>query len=80
MYITLAEAASLLDVTKETLRNWDKCGKLTSIRDPNNNYRLYKLSEVQALGFLGHIQEARSFGQCDIHSAILVMFVHYKTL
>jgi len=49
MNITLNEAASLLGVTKETLRNWDKSGKLVSIRDPKNNYRMYSLSDVQAL-------------------------------
>lgn len=49
MNITLNEAASLLGVTKETLRNWDKSGKLVSIRDPKNNYRMYSIMDVQAL-------------------------------
>lgn len=49
MFITLAEAASILGVTKETLRNWDKSGKLRSSRDPKNNYRMYLLSEVETL-------------------------------
>jgi len=46
-HISLAEAASLLGVSKETLRNWDKSGKLKSVRQPNNNYRLYALADVQ---------------------------------
>ncbi len=49
MFISLTEAATLLGVTTETLRNWDKSGKLQSHRDPKNNYRNYKLKEVQAL-------------------------------
>lgn len=49
MYISLTEAATLLGVNKETLRNWDKSGKLYSHRDPANNYRYYKLADVQAL-------------------------------
>lgn len=59
MHITLAEAASLLGVTKETLRNWDRSGKLTSVRDPKNNYRLYLLSDVQALA-LPEVREPRA--------------------
>lgn len=59
MHITLAEAASLLGVTKETLRNWDKSGKLASVRDPKNNYRLYLLSDVQALA-LPEVREPRA--------------------
>ncbi|MDH6524780.1 N-6 DNA methylase [Polynucleobacter sphagniphilus] len=49
MFISLTEAATLLGVNKETLRNWDRSGKLRSHRDPSNNYRYYKLSDVQAL-------------------------------
>ena len=49
MNVTLAEAASILGVSKETLRNWDRSGKLKSLRDPNNNYRLYRLADLEAL-------------------------------
>ncbi len=49
MKISLAEAASILGVTKETLRNWDRSGKLRPFRDPANNYRSYHLADVQAL-------------------------------
>src|SRR5579871_3930379 len=48
-YVTLAEAASLLAVSKATLRNWDKAGKLTAIRHPLNSYRLYDLAELKHL-------------------------------
>ncbi|MEB0134618.1 N-6 DNA methylase [Actimicrobium sp. CCC2.4] len=48
-YISLAEAASLLGVTKETLRNWDKSGKLKPVRNSTNNYRMYLLKDVQGL-------------------------------
>jgi type I restriction enzyme M protein len=57
-YVTLAEAASLLGVSKATLRNWDKAGKLTAIRHPINSYRLYDLSELRRLqGQLGLFTE-----------------------
>jgi type I restriction-modification system DNA methylase subunit len=48
-FISLAETASFLGVSKETLRNWDKAGKLKSVRRPNNNYRVYSLTEVQRM-------------------------------
>jgi type I restriction-modification system DNA methylase subunit len=48
-YISLTEAASLLGVTKETLRNWDKSGKLKPVRNSTNNYRMYLLKDVQDL-------------------------------
>ncbi len=39
----------MLGVSKETLRNWDKAGKLKPVRNPINNYRMYILQEVQAV-------------------------------
>lgn len=48
-YVTLSEAASLLGVSKATLRNWDKGGKLTATRHPLNSYRRYDISELKRL-------------------------------
>ena len=45
-YMTIKEAAAFLKVTGQTLRNWDKLGKLKPHRHPMNNYRLYKKSEL----------------------------------
>jgi DNA-binding transcriptional MerR regulator/predicted RNA methylase len=47
--VSLAEAAQLLRVSKATLRNWDKTGKLTAVRHPINGYRLYDLQELREL-------------------------------
>ncbi|ACH39998.1 type I restriction-modification system, DNA adenine N6-methyltransferase subunit [Citrifermentans bemidjiense Bem] len=47
--VTLAEAASYLGVSKATLRNWDKEGKLKAHRHPLNRYRAYDLTELRAL-------------------------------
>jgi hypothetical protein len=48
-YVTLTQAAALLGVSKGTLRNWDKAGKLNALRHPLNSYRLYDLSELKRL-------------------------------
>lgn len=45
-YMTIKEAAEFLKVTGQTLRNWDKLGKLKPHRHPMNNYRLYKKSNL----------------------------------
>ena len=48
-YVTLNEAAGFLGVSKATLRNWDKSGKLRATRHPINAYRVYAISDLQAL-------------------------------
>jgi len=45
-YLEIGEAARFLGVSEMTLRRWDKAGKLRSYRNPANNYRLYKKSEL----------------------------------
>jgi DNA (cytosine-5)-methyltransferase 1 len=46
-YLTLAEASKLIGKSKETLRRWDKEGKLTAVRDPLSNYRLYQRDQIE---------------------------------
>ncbi len=47
--LQVKEAAKLLKVTSQTLRNWDKQGKLKPHRHPMSNYRLYKRSDLLKL-------------------------------
>lgn len=46
-YISIKDAASMLGVTPLTLRNWDKKGTLTAYRNPVNNYRVYRIDQVE---------------------------------
>lgn len=48
-YLTIAEAATFLGVTPNTLRNWGREGKIVEHRHPVNNYRLYKKIDLEAL-------------------------------
>ncbi len=48
-FVTLTEAASYLGVSKMTLRNWDKEGKLKAHRHPINHYRVYDLEDLRLL-------------------------------
>jgi len=46
-YFTIKEAANYLGVSSLTLRNWDKQNKLTAYRNPINNYRMYRLDQLE---------------------------------
>ncbi len=48
-YLTVKEAANLLGVCPDTVRNWDRSGKLTANRHPLNQYRLYRRNELVML-------------------------------
>jgi DNA (cytosine-5)-methyltransferase 1 len=51
-YFSLSEAAELLGKSKETLRRWDREGKLTAIREPISNYRIYKKEQLSIFSSL----------------------------
>jgi predicted site-specific integrase-resolvase len=48
-YVTIKQAAEILGVSPLTLRNWDKSGKFPARRHPMNNYRVYKLSDLESV-------------------------------
>jgi excisionase family DNA binding protein len=48
-FLTVNDVARLLGVTPLTVRNWDHAGKLVAYRNPVNNYRLYKVEDVEVL-------------------------------
>lgn len=41
-YLLISEAAEHLGVSPNTLRNWVNAGKISAIRHPVNDYRLFK--------------------------------------
>lgn len=49
LYITIKQASKILGVTPLTLRNWDKNGKLKAHRHPMNNYRVYKIEDLETV-------------------------------
>lgn len=48
-YLTISETAKLLNKSTKTLRRWDDEGKLSAVREPMSNYRVYRKSEVLEL-------------------------------
>ena len=47
LYITIKQASKILGVSPLTLRNWDKNGKMKAHRHPMNNYRVYKVEDLE---------------------------------
>ena len=45
-YYTIAQVADILGISKETLRRWDKNGKLIPQRNDSNQYRMYHRSQL----------------------------------
>lgn len=48
-YYSLSEAAEILGKSKETLRRWDRDGKLPASREPISEYRVYKKADINSL-------------------------------
>lgn len=58
-FLTVKQVAKLFGVTSLTVRNWDKRGKLQAYRNPINNYRVYKIEDVEKL--LKEMEEGKNF-------------------
>ena len=63
-YLTLSEVADILSVSKETLRRWDKNGKLKSIRLPNK-YRRYSMESLKQFEFAEHLFSSQEENEND---------------
>ncbi|QDS97679.1 Helix-turn-helix domain protein [Adhaeretor mobilis] len=48
-YLQITEAAEMLGVCRNTLRNWGHSGRIEEHRHPINNYRLYKRADLEQL-------------------------------
>src|SRR6266542_79643 len=59
-YVRIQEAAAILGVSEQTLRNWDRGGKLRAHRHPINGYRLYRASDLHAV-----LQQLGSWSERD---------------
>jgi DNA-binding transcriptional MerR regulator len=55
----IGEVATLLDVTTDRLRNWERNGLIDVPRDPHNGYRLYGTREIGRLRVVRTLSQAR---------------------
>lgn len=56
--VTIKSAAEILGVSVETLRNWDKKGRLSAERD-TNGYRIYKISKLENFAEKNNLRRAK---------------------
>lgn len=54
-YYSISEVADMLGKSPETLRRWDKSGKLTAVREPMSNYRVYKKEQLKIFDELDYL-------------------------
>lgn len=47
--LEIKEAAHVLGISKQTIRNWENKGFISSTRHPVSRYRLYKKEDLQQL-------------------------------
>lgn len=66
-YYTINKFSKIIGVTPQTLRNWDRSGKLQPHHTSSNGYRYY--SEEQLNSVTGIIEKPRKvFGYCRVSS------------
>ena len=51
-YYSISEVSEILGKSKETLRRWDREGKLEALREPISNYRIYKKKQLNLFSHL----------------------------
>ena len=56
-YYSISEAADMLGKSTETLRRWDREGKLSAVREPMSNYRVYKAEQLEIFNELDLINQ-----------------------
>lgn len=76
-YITLSEASELIGKSKETLRRWDRKGKLSAVREPMSNYRVYKKEQFELFSdfvFENNNEETSNFVKAEHDYSVLELF------
>jgi excisionase family DNA binding protein len=48
-FLRISEAADYLGVSPNTLRNWERAGKIVAHRHPVNRYRLFRREDLDAV-------------------------------
>ena len=77
-YYLISEVAEILGKNKETLRRWDKDGKLPVVRDPMSNYRVYKKEQLllfpEFQEFLNANKGMDNFVKADQEYSVIELF------
>ncbi len=66
--LKIHEVAKMLNVTPQTLRNWDKAGKLKPCYTAGNGYRYYDDDDIRAIMGKPIFKGKRVIGYCRVSS------------
>jgi DNA (cytosine-5)-methyltransferase 1 len=61
-YYSISEVADILGKSTETLRRWDRDGKLSAVREPMSNYRVYRKEQLQLFPEFSEIAKNNNVG------------------
>ncbi|MDY7394733.1 DNA (cytosine-5-)-methyltransferase [Aureibaculum sp. 2210JD6-5] len=74
-YYSISEVAEILGKNTETLRRWDRDGKLSAVREPMSNYRVYKKEQLLLFPeFNSFINSDDNFEKPDNDYTVLELF------
>ena len=77
LYITIKQASKILGVSPLTLRNWDNNGKLKAHRHPMNNYRVYKIEDLEKV--IGEIETGSGLRKSTKEEVRKLIVKHLET-
>lgn len=67
-YYTIHEMTEILGVTAQTLRNWDKSGKLKPHHTSPNGYRYYSQDDLNQILYKPVKRQEKTVGYCRVRS------------
>lgn len=68
-YYSIGEFSKLAGITQQTLRNWDKVGKLKPHHIPQSGYRYYSQDQLNCLlGLKQSVVEKKTIVECRVSS------------
>lgn len=74
-YYTLSETSDILGKSKETLRRWDREGKLEAFREPMSQYRVYKKDIIDNLLLpITEVEKTDNFVKANKEYKVLELF------
>ncbi len=79
-YLRISAAAEYLGVSTNTLRNWERAGKIAAHRHPVNRYRLFIQDELDALLRQVRRERQRSHDRKNLRGTSAISGRHHRRL
>lgn len=73
-YYSISEVAEILNKNTETLRRWDREGKLKAVREPMSNYRVYHKDQLEIFPEFMNRDNVDNFEKPKTNYSVLELF------